>query len=145
MGLVVNLRCRERLYRAIWRASSGPIAVYACSESKEAVTLLFQRVLGQISNEDSVPSRIDAVTSYDEMIGAGVSENEDLRIFEMQWRGRVVTEWVERPLFLTTDTDLLTMWLFSLVQRARLAMCLVHAGGSHAGVVRQDDESVARI
>jgi hypothetical protein len=48
--------------------------------------------------------------SFDELVGFGVSEDEDLRVFETGWSGTQVTGWATEPLFLTNDVSLLGKW-----------------------------------
>ncbi len=44
------------------------------------------------------------------MVEAGVSDDLDLRIFEIGWNGFTVRVWAEHPLFLTDDASLLGRW-----------------------------------
>jgi hypothetical protein len=48
--------------------------------------------------------------SFDDLVSSGVSEDEDLRVFETQWNGAHVVGWTNRPLFLTPDPTLIARW-----------------------------------
>ena len=50
-----------------------------------------------------------------------MSEDEDLRVFEIGSRGDVVTAWVDKPLFLTTDPTLVGKWAELQAERAAQA------------------------
>jgi hypothetical protein len=50
------------------------------------------------------------LASFRDLIDSGVSEDEDLRIFEIAWKGPNVSAWAEHPLFLTDDPTLLGKW-----------------------------------
>lgn len=50
------------------------------------------------------------LSSYQDLVEAGVSEDEDLRVFELGWKGPAVAIWAENPLFLTDDSTLLGKW-----------------------------------
>jgi hypothetical protein len=50
------------------------------------------------------------LASLRELIASGVSEDEDLRIFEIAWKGPSVSAWGEHPLFPTDDPTLLGKW-----------------------------------
>jgi hypothetical protein len=50
------------------------------------------------------------LSSFRELLDSGVSEDEDLRIFEVAWEGPNVSAWAEHPLFLTDDATLLGKW-----------------------------------
>jgi hypothetical protein len=46
----------------------------------------------------------------EDLIDNGISEDADLRLFEVGWRGEVVTAWTDKPLSLTTDPTLVGKW-----------------------------------
>jgi len=50
------------------------------------------------------------LASFVDLIDSGVSDDEDLRIFELGWKGPMVSVWAEHPLFLTDDSSLLGKW-----------------------------------
>lgn len=68
--------------------------------------------------------------SYRELVNKGVSDDEDLRVFETGWQGDSVTVWAERPLFLTADPTLASK---SAELRADLAALLAAAAVSRLG------------
>jgi hypothetical protein len=50
------------------------------------------------------------LASLTDLIDAGVSDDEDMRVFEIGWKATSVSAWAEHPLFLTDDTSLLGKW-----------------------------------
>jgi hypothetical protein len=61
------------------------------------------------------------LASFTDLINSGVSDDEDMRVFEIGWKGPNVSAWAEHPLFLTDDTSLLEKWaeLFADIARTR--------------------------
>ena len=58
------------------------------------------------------------LVSYRDLVDNGVSEDEDLRVFEIGSRGDMVTAWADKPLFLTTDPTLVGKWAELQAERA---------------------------
>lgn len=52
----------------------------------------------------------------------GVSDDPDMRIFEISHEGQRVTQWVERPLFLSADQSLIGKWIVLSVDRVMLSV-----------------------
>jgi hypothetical protein len=50
------------------------------------------------------------LVSYRDLVDNGVSEDEDLRVFEIGSHGNMVTVWTDKPLFLTIDPTLVGKW-----------------------------------
>ena len=48
--------------------------------------------------------------SFNDLVHAGVREDEDMRVFETKWKGGDVVGWTTRPLFLTSDSTLIAKW-----------------------------------
>jgi hypothetical protein len=61
------------------------------------------------------------LASFTDLINSGVSDDEDMRVFEIGWKGPNVSAWAEPPMFLTDDTLLLGKWaeLFADIARTR--------------------------
>ncbi|MFP3646416.1 hypothetical protein [Paraburkholderia sp. SIMBA_054] len=69
-------------------------------------------LLGDIVDIGHPPGRAELfnLESFDDLVNAGVSEDEDMRIFETQWNGARVVGWTTQPLFLTPDPTLIARW-----------------------------------
>jgi len=59
--------------------------------------------------------------SYRDLVDNGISEDEELRVFEIGSRGDIVTAWAAKPLFLTTDPTLVGKWAELQAELAALA------------------------
>jgi len=58
----------------------------------------------------------------------GVSACEDLRIFEVESTGEAAIEWIDRPLFLSTDQTLIAQWVMLLMHRVQLVAFAIGSG-----------------
>ncbi|OTP78474.1 hypothetical protein [Caballeronia sordidicola] len=50
------------------------------------------------------------LASFVDLVASSVSDDEDMRVFEIGWNGPNVRVWAEHPLFLTYDMSLLGKW-----------------------------------
>ncbi len=118
MTIELSQYCRKTIYRTIWLFPADYLGIYLHAESREAasrkVTFLSNFFLdGGAGVVDVAP-----IHSCDELLDVGVSEDQDLRIFEMSRRGGEVTQWVEHPLFLSIDQSLIGKWVSLNFSRA---------------------------
>ena len=58
---------------------------------------------------------------FTDLINSGVSDDEDMRVFEIGWKEPSVSPWAEHSLFLTDDISLLGKWaeLFADIARTQ--------------------------
>jgi hypothetical protein len=71
---------------------------------------LFYSAISLLSGIHEDELELFNLESFDDLVNAGVSEEEDFRIFETQWNGAHVTGWTRQPLFLTPDPTLIARW-----------------------------------
>jgi hypothetical protein len=107
---LLSKACRERLYRIMWQPPEGVVDAFAISASREEARRLFNAAVSIISGIHEDELELYNLESYSDLIDAGVSEDEELRVFETAWKGAEVTGWTARPLFLTSDATLLSKW-----------------------------------
>lgn len=111
MTIKLSQYCRRTIYRTIWLFPVDYVGIYLHAESRaEACRKLTILSSCLLSDEIGVVDD-SSVHSCDELLDAGVSEDPDLRIFEMSHHGREVTQWVESPLFLSIDQSLIGKWV----------------------------------
>ncbi len=126
----ISAYCRKTLYRAVWESPDGPVTVYVHAEDYEAARSRLSSVLGNLAYlapDQAGAIDFSEVHSYAELLRMGTSECEALRIFEVGTAEGAAIEWVERPLFLSTDQTLIAQWVMLLMHRARLAALSIGA------------------
>ncbi|WP_321935597.1 hypothetical protein [Paraburkholderia sp. J8-2] len=110
---VLSEKCRKLLYRMSWQTPDGTVDVFALRSSRgDARDLIFEAV-SLISGIHRDELEMYNLRSFRDLVDTGVSEDEDLRIFETAWKGAVVSGWTSRPLFLTEDVTLAGVILIS--------------------------------
>lgn len=102
--------CRVSLYRIIWETGEGSVQAFALESSRDAARRFFEAVIALIAGRPGADLELYNLYSYRHLFDNGVSEDEDLRVFEIGSRGDRVTAWADKPLFLTTDPTLLGKW-----------------------------------
>jgi hypothetical protein len=102
--------CRAGLYRIIWESGEGNVQAFALESTRDSARRFFEAVIALIAGRPADDLELCNLYSYRDLVDNGVSENEDLRVFEVGSRGDVVTAWANRPLFLTTDPTLVGKW-----------------------------------
>ena len=110
MGTQLSDRCRSSLYRAVFSHADEDSIVFVFAGTREDAR---ERATSALAAIHTIPVRnvqLADLASFREMVDIGVSEDEDLRIFEMAWKGADVSAWAEHPLFLTDDPGLLGKW-----------------------------------
>ena len=103
--------CRNHLYRIVWETREGKsVIAYLQAFTRTHAGELFDRLLAEIGREPANELVLYNLVSYRDLVERGLSDDEDLRIFETGTQGNEFTDWVERPLFLTADPTLVTKW-----------------------------------
>jgi hypothetical protein len=123
MNTQLSDRCRTSVYRVIFGKpdSSDERVVFLMTGSTDAASKRATAVLAALY--DIVPLEVDlyGLASFADLINSGVSDDEDMRVFEIGWKGPRVSASAEHPLFLTDDTSILGKWaeLFADIARTR--------------------------
>jgi len=100
------------LYRVIFGKpnSSEERVVFVMAGSREAASKRATSVLAALFDIDPPEVYLYNLASFVDLVDSGVSDDEELRIFELGWKGPTVNAWAEHPIFLTDDTSLLGKW-----------------------------------
>ena len=110
MGTQLSHRCRTSLYRAVFDNSHHESIVFLIAASRDDARDRAAGALAAIHGIAAQDVRLGNLASFQELIDIGVSEDQDLRVFELAWKGAEVIAWVGPPLFLTDDCTLLGKW-----------------------------------
>jgi hypothetical protein len=110
MGTQLSHRCKTSLYRVISGHGRDESIVFLMADSRIAAQKEAIAALAAIHCIAPHDVSLHGLASFRDLIDGGVSEDEDLRIFEVAWEGASVTVWAEHPLFLTDDPSLLGKW-----------------------------------
>lgn len=112
MSTQLSNRCRTSLYRVIFGKpnSSEERVVFVMAGSREAASKRATSVLAALFDIDPPEVYLYNLASFVDLVDSGVSDDEDLRVFEIGWKGPTVSVWAEHPLFLTDDASLLGKW-----------------------------------
>jgi hypothetical protein len=106
----LSQQCRKLLYRMMWQTPDGVVDAFALCASREEARRLFYAAISLLSGIHEDELELFNLESFDDLVTAGVSNDEDVRIFETQWKGANVVGWTTRPLFLTPDPTLIASW-----------------------------------
>jgi len=122
MSTQLSDRCRTSLYRVIFGKpkSSDESVVFLMAGSREAANRRAVRTLAVLFDIREEDVYLYNLASFADLIGSGVSDDEDVRIFETGWKGAEVCAWVDYPLFLTDDTSLRGKWAELYADLARI-------------------------
>ncbi|WP_233518874.1 hypothetical protein [Paraburkholderia xenovorans] len=110
MGTQLSHRCKTSLYRAVLGGARHESIAFLMADSRDDART---RAISAVAAIHGIAPRdvpLCKLASFRELIDIGVSEDEELRIFEMAWKGMDVSGWAEHPLFLTDDPSLLGKW-----------------------------------
>lgn len=112
MSTQLSNRCRTSLYRVIFGKpnSNDERIVFLMAGSREAASKRATSVLAALFDIEPPEVYLYNLASFVDLVDSGVSDDEDLRIFELGWMGPMVSVWAEHPLFLTDDSSLLGKW-----------------------------------
>ncbi|CAE6909829.1 hypothetical protein R69927_05932 [Paraburkholderia domus] len=128
--------CHTSLFRILWDSGEGSddsdvlVAAFALESTRESARRFFGAALALIAGRPAGELDLSRLDSYRDLVNNGISDDEDLRVFETAWRGVTVTGWVGRPLFLTTDPTLVGKWA---QLQADLAVQAAHDAIGRAG------------
>jgi hypothetical protein len=101
--------CKKRLFRLALHAPAGGVA-FVLADSREAAWRMSKTILGVLQSIPLYDVELDSVHAYEYLVAQGVSEDEDLRVFELAHAEAKVIAWVQTPYFLTNDASLLGKW-----------------------------------
>jgi hypothetical protein len=110
IGTQLSQRCKTSLYRLMFGHSHDECIVFLMAASRAAAQKEATDALAAIHCISPDDVCVYNLASFRELIDSGVSEDEDLRLFEVAWEGSNVSAWAEHPLFLTDDSTLLGKW-----------------------------------
>ncbi|WP_438396926.1 hypothetical protein [Caballeronia sp. DA-9] len=133
MSTQLSDRCRTSLYRVIFGKpkSSDESVVFLLARSREAANRRAVRTLAVLFDIPEADVYLYNLASFADLVGSGVSDDEDVRVFETGWKGAEVSAWVEHPLFLTDDTSLIGKWaeLYADIARSQALAAIKRANG----------------
>ena len=102
---------RTLLYRMMWQTPDGVVVdAFALCAPREEARRFFCSAISLVPGIHQDELELFNLESFGDLVNAGVSEDEDMRIFETQWNGAHVAGWTTRPLFLTPDPTLIARW-----------------------------------
>jgi len=110
MSTQLSHHCRTSLFRVMFGNTHGESIVFLMAGSRDAAQKRATDALAAMHGIAPDDVYLYHLVSFRELIDSGVSEDEDLRIFEIAWKGPSVSAWAEHPLFLTDDPTLLGKW-----------------------------------
>ncbi|WP_175947700.1 hypothetical protein [Burkholderia pyrrocinia] len=114
--------CRKTIYRAVWNLPEGSVGIYLHAEDRGSAFKVLSSVLDLISVDKLRFLDVGSLHSCRELIDMGVSGDPDKRIFELSHEGQWVTQWIDRPLFLSADQSLIGKWMALSVDRVMLSV-----------------------
>ncbi|WP_051377595.1 hypothetical protein [Paraburkholderia dilworthii] len=103
----LSQQCRTLLYRMMWQTTAGVVDAFALCATRDEARRLFYSAISLLSGIQEDELELFNLESFDDLVNAGVSSDEDVRIFETHWNGARVIGWTTRPLFLTPDPTLI--------------------------------------
>jgi hypothetical protein len=110
MGTQLSQRCKTSLFRAVFNAPHGESIVFLIADSRDDARTRATGALAAIYGLAAQNVALSNLAAFRELVDIGISEDEDMRIFEMAWKGTDVSTWVQHPLFLTDEPSLLGKW-----------------------------------
>ena len=123
MNTQLSDRCRTSLYRVIFGKpdSSDERVVFLMAGGRDAASRRAMAVLVVLYDIDPLEVHLWNLASFTDLINLGVSDDEDMRVFEIGWKEPSVSPWAEHSLFLTDDISLLGKWaeLFADIARTQ--------------------------
>lgn len=103
-------RCKSTLFRLICEAPLPETVIFIQAGARGAAVRKAAQVLATLRQVPTTEVAIHSVASHAELMRQGTSDDEDLRIFETEWRTAERGPWVRDPLFLSNDESLLATW-----------------------------------
>jgi hypothetical protein len=103
--------CKTRLFRMAWDRGDGELVhVYVLADSRETARAICFRAVAAIAQQPNEELTLFNLNSWRDLSELGLSEDEDMRVFEVAWNRHGVTDWVKRPLFLIPDPAVASKW-----------------------------------
>jgi hypothetical protein len=92
MSTQLSKQCRTSLCRMIFAKpnSRADRVVFLMADSREAASRRAKFVLSPLFDIDPSEVRLYNLASFVDMVESGVSDDQDLRIFEIGWNGLTV-------------------------------------------------------
>ena len=94
MSMQLSNRCRTSLYRVIFgnpKSSSDECVVFLMARSREAANRRAVRTLAVLFDITEADVYLYNLASFADLVGSGVSDDEDVRVFETGWKGAEVS------------------------------------------------------
>ncbi|CAD6531752.1 hypothetical protein [Paraburkholderia metrosideri] len=110
MGTQLSHRCKTSLFRAVFNAAHGESIVFLIADDRDDARTRATGALAAIYGLTAHNVALSNLAAFRELVDIGISEDEDMRIFEMAWKGTEISAWVQHPLFLTDEPSLLGKW-----------------------------------
>ncbi|WP_321797261.1 hypothetical protein [Caballeronia sp. J97] len=83
---------------------------FVLADSREAAWRIGKTVMAVLHGVGIQTIALHDIRSFRELVRAGVSDDEDMRVFELAIAGGKVAQWAQTPYFLTDDGTLLGKW-----------------------------------
>ncbi|SAK82048.1 hypothetical protein AWB80_05296 [Caballeronia pedi] len=109
MDTQLSEQCRSRLYRLKFETPENGVA-FILADSREAAWRMGKTVMGVLHGIGVQYVALKDVRSFVELVRLGVSDDHDMRIFEIAVKSGEVLQWADTPYFLTDDASLLGKW-----------------------------------
>ena len=109
MNTQLSEQCKSRLYRLKFETPPDSVA-FVLADSREAAWRIGKTVMAVLHGVGIQTVSLHEILSLQELVRVGVSEDEDMRIFELAVANGKVEQWTHAPYFLTDDTTLLGKW-----------------------------------
>jgi hypothetical protein len=109
MNTQLSEQCRARLYRLKLETPLESVA-FVLADSREAAWRIGKTVMAVVHGVGIQNVSLHDIRSFRELVSAGVSDDQDMRIFELAVAGGKVAHWTHAPYFFTDDATLLGKW-----------------------------------
>lgn len=109
--MFLSQNVQDRLYRACLICPVGKIHAFVLARNAAWAIRTVRLAVSALYDIPRHATASQEMLSFDDLVVAGTSADEDLRIFEVDWRGSAVAAWVSKPLFLTDDPTVAIEWV----------------------------------
>ncbi|MDR5816195.1 hypothetical protein QCE62_21615 [Caballeronia sp. LZ033] len=109
MNTQLSEQCKSRLFRMKFERPVKSVA-FVLADSREAAWRIGKTVMAVVHGVGIQNVELHGIQSFRELVRTGVSEDQDLRIFELATAGDQVEQWSHTPYFFTDDASLLGKW-----------------------------------
>jgi hypothetical protein len=109
MNTQFSEQCKSRLYRLKFETPVESVA-FVLADSREAAWRIGKTVMAVLLGVGVQHVSLHDIRSFRELVRVGVSDDEDMRVFELAIAGGKVAQWTHAPYFLTDDATLLGKW-----------------------------------